>query len=386
MLVLSLLNRVFKKTVPVVKFPLIDGLRGYLAFFVFLHHSCIYYFALRSYNWELPRSKIYLHFGSTSVALFFMITAFLFITKLIDKYGKETDWLKFFVSRILRLYPLYLVALALSFLFACIVSKFTVKEPLSALAGEFGHWLLFSVFSHPNINGVIDTSSFMIGVLWSLKYEWVFYLLLPVAALLFFRSNVSTVTLVITLQIVFLITILTNVEAESFIVCSGGVLAAFAARNKTFCKWASHWISSIITIACLALTVAFFNDLKQALPLLLVSTSFILIACGNSLFGLLNLRVSRELGQLSYGIYLMHGLFLYALFHFLIGDRHHSTLLSSLQHWLLISALGGVLTICCFFLHHYLEAPAMRSSQIVTNFLREQRLRLKGSAPRQKGA
>lgn len=38
------------------RFDAIDGLRGYLAFFVFLHHSAIWYFFLRTGFWQAPAS------------------------------------------------------------------------------------------------------------------------------------------------------------------------------------------------------------------------------------------------------------------------------------------------------------------------------------------
>lgn len=67
------------------RFASIDGLRGYLAFFVFLHHSAIWYFCLRTGQWKVPPSNLYTHFGQSSVAMFFMITGFLFSLKLIDR-------------------------------------------------------------------------------------------------------------------------------------------------------------------------------------------------------------------------------------------------------------------------------------------------------------
>ena len=80
------------------RFSSIDGLRGYLAFFVFLHHSCIWYFYLRTGKWVLPPSNLYIHLGQIAVALFFMITGFLFFSKLIDGKTRGLDWTKIFVS------------------------------------------------------------------------------------------------------------------------------------------------------------------------------------------------------------------------------------------------------------------------------------------------
>ena len=61
-----------------VKYTTIDGLRGYLAFLVFMHHSVVWYFFLRTNEWNVPPTNLFIHFGQTSVALFFMVTGFLF--------------------------------------------------------------------------------------------------------------------------------------------------------------------------------------------------------------------------------------------------------------------------------------------------------------------
>ena len=65
------------------RYASIDGLRGYLALFVFLHHACVWYFFLQVGRWEVPPSSLYTHFGQSSVALFFMITGFLLFPNII---------------------------------------------------------------------------------------------------------------------------------------------------------------------------------------------------------------------------------------------------------------------------------------------------------------
>ncbi|UYM62238.1 acyltransferase [Pseudomonas aeruginosa] len=76
------IRRLGSARLPASRFVTIDGLRGYLAFFVFLHHSSIWYYYLKDGLWQLPPSRLYAHFGQTSVALFFMVTGFLFAHKL----------------------------------------------------------------------------------------------------------------------------------------------------------------------------------------------------------------------------------------------------------------------------------------------------------------
>ena len=101
---LFIANKFVKIDITEVKYPEIDGLRGYLAFFVFLHHSYIWSHFLKSDSWEDPNSHLFNHFGQTSVVLFFIITAFLFITKLIETKNYYFDWKKYNVSRFFRIF------------------------------------------------------------------------------------------------------------------------------------------------------------------------------------------------------------------------------------------------------------------------------------------
>ena len=90
---------------PKHRYASIDGLRGFLAMFVFIHHSSSWYYFARIHQWSIIPSSLFNQFGSTSVALFFMITSFLFFSKLIDNYWRPFDWLKLYVGRVVRIMP-----------------------------------------------------------------------------------------------------------------------------------------------------------------------------------------------------------------------------------------------------------------------------------------
>lgn len=144
---------VFKIELKPVKFESIDGLRGYLAFFVVLHHACIYYYYLPSDGWGLPPQNLYSQFGQTSVSLFFMITGFLFFNKLIEAREKGMDWLYYIISRFMRLYPLYLFALVVMLFLVYMMSGFHRMDKFSDLLSQGTHWLLFGVINTPDVNG-----------------------------------------------------------------------------------------------------------------------------------------------------------------------------------------------------------------------------------------
>lgn len=110
------------------RFETLDGLRGYLAIFVMFHHSAIWFHYIKENSWGIINSNLYTHFGGVSVGLFFMITAFLFFSKIMDAKDKPIDWLRLFISRFMRIMPLYLLVFGALLLVVAILSSFKLQE------------------------------------------------------------------------------------------------------------------------------------------------------------------------------------------------------------------------------------------------------------------
>jgi peptidoglycan/LPS O-acetylase OafA/YrhL len=108
-----LLQRRFGAPPPARRFATLDGLRGYAAFLVFIGHASTWVVYARTGVATYPASRLYRHFGESSVALFFMITGLLFWSKVIDGRSRPLDWRRLYVSRVLRLFPLFVVLVAL---------------------------------------------------------------------------------------------------------------------------------------------------------------------------------------------------------------------------------------------------------------------------------
>ncbi len=365
LLTVKLISSSFKIELKPVKYTSIDGLRGYLAFFVFLHHSCVYYFFLISWNWATPPSNLFTHFGQTSVSLFFMVTGFLFFSKLIDSRTNKIDWLHFFVSRFLRLYPLYLFILSIVIFLIFYLTHFKLVEPLGKIANEIGHWLLFSVFDSPHINTFSETKGVMASVTWSIKYEWLFYFSLPLIGLLFFRQRPAIITLLLSTFLAFGLYYFTFIDNFHFYSFITGLVAALLYRVDFFLKISKHFLSSFVIIACLFLAVYYFDTAYLLYPLLLTSVAFILIAGGNTLFGILSLNISRQIGQLSYSIYLLHTTLLYLLYRIIITIEVASKF-SLEKFWLINSGLTVILILICFTTYYFIELPSINSSGKVT--------------------
>lgn len=350
------------------RYATIDGLRGYLGLFVFLHHSCVWFGYLRGGQWTAPTSRLFLHFGQSAVVLFFMITGFLFFAKLLDARTRGIDWLRLFASRVLRLAPLYLFAMLLLFALVAVLSGFELRAAPATLAKGGLKWLSFTAFGAPDLNGVDNTPLLVARVTWSLPFEWLFYLALPLLALCVgLRPSLPLLALGAAAVGLGWYRSFALMPLLSF---GGGIAAALLVRYPAFCALALRRRSTLAIAAALAALLAFCPDGAYApLPLLLLALVFALIAGGNTLYGVLAAPLSRALGELAYGLYLLHGLLLFALFRFALGfDRAGA--LSSAQHWLLVAGVAPLLVLLCFAAFRLIEKPAMVRSAALAAWLR----------------
>jgi len=364
----SLLVRRFGSPSEQGRYASIDGLRGYLALFVFLHHSCIWYFYLRTGHWKDSPSNLYTHFGQSSVALFFMITGFLFFRKLLDGRTKRIDWGRLFISRLLRLVPLYLFTMFLLFCIVAYASHGVLNEPIPKLLKEVVQWLGFTIFGAPNLNGIGYTSTIIAGVTWSLPYEWFFYCSLPLIALTvrvippWPYLALGTIASIIGLT-------LWHQQMHHLTSFLSGIITGFLVQSSPFRQFAVKTFSSFILMGCITIAIIFYPSAYKTIPLFLLSVAFALIACGNNLLGLLVSPISRTLGEMAYSIYLLHGITLFVTFNFILS-ADESKALSPITHWLLVVGITPILVFICFFTFRWIENPAMRSTTIFTVWLR----------------
>lgn len=180
------------------RFGTIDGLRGFLAFFVFVHHSVACYQYIYEGRWMCKGSRLYDHLGGTSVSFFFMITGFLFINKILNSKDKGINWKNLYTKRVLRIVPLYFFVMILMLLIIAIKTNFTLQDSPYKILSNTAKWLLFGVDGFPPINNYKPTKIITAGVTWSLTWEWLFYFLLPFLFLLIIRKKVPIIVLIIT--------------------------------------------------------------------------------------------------------------------------------------------------------------------------------------------
>lgn len=159
----------------------LEVLRGIAAFLVFGAHSTMY-FGLA------PKQVMAAAMGELGVLLFFMLTGHLFWSQIkAGKYNGNT----FFVKRIRRLVPIMLVVIFTFSILDWIMGGFPIPSTQQwlSLFRNFGFGFGKVVASTGDVNDVFTKDMYLrINTIWTLRWEWMFYLCLPlVAALARFR-------------------------------------------------------------------------------------------------------------------------------------------------------------------------------------------------------
>ncbi|HQT75920.1 MAG TPA: acyltransferase family protein, partial [Rhodopila sp.] len=161
----------------------VDGLRGYLALSVLLHHFIIWFqITYLGGSWVAPTVDLFNSLGSGGVGLFFMATGFVFYPRILQGFA-AVDWKALYLARVFRILPAMATALAVIVLIVQVRVGFPVSFHWYQQIPRLGIWL--TGWSEPPLFGHADTGRINAYVFWSLRYEWVFYiLLLPILAIL----------------------------------------------------------------------------------------------------------------------------------------------------------------------------------------------------------
>jgi peptidoglycan/LPS O-acetylase OafA/YrhL len=148
-----------------------------------------------------------------------------------------------------------------------------------------------------------------------------------------------------------------------------GIGAAYFVRREDIRNYLSGKRGSIIALTILFAVVVIFHTTFHWFSIILLAIVFFIISCGNTLFGILSNNLSRILGEISYSMYLLHGITLFITFKFIIGFRRAATF-SPFEHWLTILCCSAFLIPFCSLTFHFIEAPAMRAVPSVAKWAR----------------
>lgn len=176
------LNRFKRVTYSTSYLPEVDGLRFLAIFSVVVIMHITHYIDNKFYNNGLISSDFIKNFvmgGGSGVPLFFMISGFILslpFAKWRLNGDKRVHLKRYFLRRVTRLEPPYLIALVVLFVAdVFLLEKYGFNQLLP-------HLLASSVYLH---NVIYDSFSWVLPVAWSLEIEVQFYILAPLFCLVF---------------------------------------------------------------------------------------------------------------------------------------------------------------------------------------------------------
>lgn len=349
----------------------LDGLRGLLAFSVFVHHAASYIVYTQTGRWLETPSRFYEQIGVLPVSLFFMITGYLFWSKLIRRPSFPL-W-PFAVDRVRRLCPAYIFACVILFSAVAIESGFHRNVSLTRLLTGAVGWLSFLGAGH-DLNGIFESTR-MLGQVWTLRIEWIFYLLVPflgwfarrrwrlllfVAAAALLGGLLNGLPGVPSPQAHGLLRGSLNMMRGNFAIFANtfsvGMFIATVPVTERLKRWFVGRTATVACVALLALTAIFLEPVHGWRESLMLAIPFAAVCWGNSWLGILNMPSVRSLGRVSYSFYLLHNFALYGggwlLSHFL---RIQS--LNPFAYWSFAAVCGTVGLVASYISYQYLEYP-----------------------------
>ena len=290
----------------------LNGLRAIAAISVVIAHIQLHGF---KFNYLWPR-----WLGTYSVTIFFTLSGFLITYLLLTERNKAPISIrKFYLRRILRIWPLYFAYL----LIAVILIYIQTPEKLTGL-------LPFYLFFAANVPNILSTSLPYLGHYWSLGVEEQFYLFWPwlikkpvhvfkamlIFLIIFFILRIIARYLYLKYGYFIPINALNHTRFDCMVIGGMGAYLCFT-KNKIFRWFMANRFTELICWTCFCLIAAnkynitpFLNH--QVVSLIALGIMVNLSFNDRAIISLEN-RFFDFLGRISYGIYVIHPMVLIAV-------------------------------------------------------------------------
>jgi peptidoglycan/LPS O-acetylase OafA/YrhL len=282
---------------------------------VLSHHFWIWsHVVVFGQPWSAPDLAIANQLGAGAVAMFFMITGLVFYPTALKGIG-NVFWPKVYIGRGFRILPL----VAASFLIiSLVIALRTGAQPDFSYPRAALEWI--SAHREVPIMGYADSGLVNAFVLWSLWQEWLFYLiLLPgVALALQVAKAVKLPSWVVPVGV-----LLAGISAHFlhfaprllafWPLFAAGMLTYELCARETVRRWLTSRTAAILaTLLMIPAVTLFSHGLTPAFfPF---AFFFCCVAAGNRFGGIFSLPGAAVVGEVSFGIYLLHGILLNVLF------------------------------------------------------------------------
>ena len=302
-----------------IHFPGLNGIRAIAAIIVVVFHTdqWSHYFGLPSIGFW----KTGMH--SYAVVLFFVLSGFLITYLLMTEkvnYGK-VDFRKFYIRRILRIWPVYYLVLFVG-TFLLIAFHFWTGRNLFQI-------FLFHFFLIPNIVFSFGFKAELIGILWSVGAEEQFYAFWP---FLINKSKNVIRTLLIFIGIYLiikwvLVTYVTSIQFGTHLqfvpfhlMAVGGVAAWLYFTNSKLLRVIYHplvqifaWIFLIFSVIVHPAHFPFLMMFDRTYHAVMYAIIILNVSTNPKTIITLENKVFNYLGRISYGIYAYHFILLFLL-------------------------------------------------------------------------
>lgn len=303
--------------------PGLDYLRGVAVAAVVLYHG--FYWSAPG-NLHNALANLFVHatiFGWLGVNLFFVLSGFLITGILMDTKHKPEYFKSFYTRRVLRILPAYLLMNAVLYVFH-VSTAVNIAVALLYLA---------------NMNGLLAVNAGY-GPLWSLSVEEQFYVFWPwivrklsTRGLMIFSFAICFIEPLLRLMSYYRKPLLGDVHEATWLIADnlamGALLAIFARSRRGNRRNAGKlaWLLAIIAFVTFGALLPWgilhrdtpVGAALQTVPWNLFFTAVLLWALlyGNNLATIRAIGPFRTLGDISYGLYLIH-LFIFAQYDLLL--------------------------------------------------------------------
>lgn len=322
----------------------VNGLRFFLAIGVTFHHF-VYSFNFHSgHGWVITGYDVNAFMGRFGVAIFFIISGYLFYNRI----STNTDWKVFFIKRFLRIAPMALVSSAICVFIA--ISLDDGSFDITKQIWNIMYWFDAGLYNlRMNVSSVPNASLINAGVTWTLYWEWAFYFSLPFLSL-FMKDGVRLPVVITIIAVSYYFIPMADYKAG----CYAALFAAgFLAKELNF-KTQNQILINILPFGLL-LFMFYTGSSALSLPLIpLCFAFFVLCNNKNALYGIFRSKGVTRLGEVSYSIYILHGIAWYVL-----NTNMKNT--SIIDPWyLFMSSVALILIIIiCAFTYIKIERPCM---------------------------
>ncbi len=327
----------------------VDGLRFFLSALVAFHHYVLCYYYFEGKGWALENLSDYafnMRAGSVAVMIFFILSGFLF-------YGLKTDkWDVFYFKRFLRIAPVFFF----SSLICIAVAAFIRRHELDYTEFRYSFLLWFDAGitgEKSSLLGMPDSMFINASVTWTLFWEWGLYFSLPLVLLLRDKAKPLTFSLICLFLSVYVFRVM-KPEYSIFLACFS---CGFLARAWVFDQRYSKLKCDIGVLSCVGILFLFYESPYSIYALPVLALLFIFIVSGGDVFGLLSCRAMVRLGEISYSIYLLHGIFWFCMNYFI---KHFGGGISTTAYMIISAATFIAMLLFSSLTYQFIEKPFMK--------------------------